>query len=74
MSAKPSGAPIWSYPKFVASLGVGRKVFGGGAVCTKLQPPVASPTGTVYLRCGLADGTPGTGDMDAPGRGTGRPG
>ena len=25
--------------------------------------------GIVYLRYGLADGTPGTGDMSAPGRG-----
>ena len=33
-----------------------------------LEPPVASPKGTVYLRYGLADGTPETGDMGAPDR------
>src|SRR3712207_4404873 len=55
--------------------GVGKKVFDGGAVPTNvtlLKPPVASPKGTVYLRYGLADGTPGTGDMSAPDRGAGR--
>ena len=53
-------------------LGVGKKVFDGGAVPTNLtllEPPVAGGTGTVYLRFGLADGTPGTGDMSAPDRG-----
>ncbi|MEV5409006.1 hypothetical protein AB0K60_09225 [Thermopolyspora sp. NPDC052614] len=56
-------------------LGVGKKVFDGGAVPTNvtlLEPPVASTKGTVYLRYGLADGTPGTGDMSAPDRGVGR--
>jgi hypothetical protein len=56
-------------------LGVGKKVFDGGAVPTNvtlLEPPVAGPTGTVYLRYGLADGTPETGDMSAPDRGAGR--
>ena len=33
-----------------------------------LEPPAAGPTGTVYLRYALADGTPGTGDMSAPDR------
>ena len=50
-------------------------MFDGGAVPTNvtvLEPPVASPMGTVYLRYGLADGTPGTGDMSAPDRGAGR--
>jgi hypothetical protein len=50
-------------------------VFDGGAVPTNvtlLEPPVAGPKGTVYLRYGLADGTPGTGDMSAPDRGAGR--
>jgi hypothetical protein len=50
-------------------LGAGKKVFDGGAVPTNvtlLQPPVASPNGIVFLRYGLADGTPGTGDMSAP--------
>jgi hypothetical protein len=37
-----------------------------------LEPPAAGPKGTVYLRYGLAEGTPGTGDMSAPGRGAGR--
>jgi hypothetical protein len=39
---------------------------------TLLEPPVASSKGTVYLRYGLTDGTPGTGDMSAPDRGAGR--
>ncbi|GAA1547055.1 hypothetical protein GCM10009730_65210 [Streptomyces albidochromogenes] len=38
---------------------------------TLLAPPAASPRGTVYLRYGLADGTPATGDMSAPDRGAG---
>jgi len=41
-----------------------KKVFDGGVVpanVTLLEPPVASPKGTVYLRYGLADGTPATG-------------
>ena len=44
---------------------------GSGAVPTNvrlLEPPVASPKGTVYLRYGLADGTPETRDMSAPDR------
>jgi hypothetical protein len=56
-------------------LGLGTKVFDGGAVPTNgtlLAPPVASPKGTVYLRYGLADGTPATGDMSAPDRGVRR--
>src|SRR4051812_13137364 len=60
---------LWVHP---IMLGVGKKVFDGGAVPTNvtlLEPPAASPTGTVYLRYGLADGTPGTGDMSAPDRG-----
>jgi dihydrofolate reductase len=63
---------LWVHP---IVLGVGKKVFDGGAVPTNLtllEPPVASPKGTVYLRYGLADGTPGTGDMSAPDRGAGR--
>jgi dihydrofolate reductase len=62
---------LWVHP---IVLGVGKKVFDGGAVPTNitlLEPPVASPKGTVYLRYGLADGTPGTGDMSAPDRGVG---
>ena len=63
---------LWVHP---IVLGVGKKVFDGGAVPTNvtlLEPPVAGPKGTVYLRYGLADGTPGTGDMSAPDRGAGR--
>ncbi|KHO21391.1 dihydrofolate reductase family protein [Mycolicibacterium setense] len=54
---------LWIHP---IMLGAGKKVFDGGAVPTNvtlLQPPVASPNGIVYLRYGLADGTPATGDM-----------
>ncbi|MFE5589978.1 dihydrofolate reductase family protein [Streptomyces sp. NPDC056549] len=50
------------------------KLFDAGAVpsnLTLLAPPVASPNGTVFLRYGLADGTPATGDMSAPDRGVG---
>ena len=62
---------IWLHP---ITLGVGKKVFDGGAVPTNLtllEAPAASPTGSVLLRYGLADGTPGTGDMSAPDRGLG---
>ncbi len=65
---------LWVHP---IVLGVGKQVFDGGAVPTNvtlLDPPVAGPTGTVYLRYGLADGTPRTGDMSAPDRGDGRDG
>ncbi|MFI5814957.1 hypothetical protein ACIA7S_28860 [Streptomyces sp. NPDC051643] len=66
------GLDLWVHP---VVLGVGKKVFDGGAVPTNitlLEPPAAGPKGTVYLRYGLADGTPGTGDMSAPDRGAGR--
>ncbi|MDP7737878.1 dihydrofolate reductase family protein [Mycobacterium paragordonae] len=64
---------LWVHP---IVLGVGKKVFDGGfeggfergLVPTNLrllEPPVASPNGTVYLRYGLLDGTPATGDMSA---------
>ena len=59
---------LWVHP---IVLGTGKKVFDGGAVPTNvtlLEPPVASPRGTVFLRYGLADGTPATGDMSAPRR------
>jgi dihydrofolate reductase len=59
---------LWVHP---IMLGVGKKVFDGGAVPTNvtlLEPPVTSAKGTVYLRYGLADGTPATGDMTAPDR------
>ena len=56
---------LWLHP---IMLGVGKKVFDGGVVPTNLtllEPPVAGPRGTVYLRYELADGTPETGDMSA---------
>lgn len=62
---------LWVHP---IVLGVGKKVFDAGAVPTNLTllaPPVAGPTGTVYLRYGLTQGIPGTGDMSAPDRGAG---
>lgn len=62
---------LWVHP---IVLGVGKKLFEDGAVPTNvtlLQPPVANPNGTVYLRYGLADGVPRTGDMSAPDRGLG---
>ena len=62
---------LWVHP---IVLGVGKKVFDGGAVPTNVEllaPPAASPTGTVHLRYGLAAGTPATGDMAAPDRGLG---
>ncbi len=57
---------LWLHPII---LGVGKKVFDGGAVPTNvslLEPPLTSPKGTVYLRYGLAEGIPRTGDMSAP--------
>src|SRR4051812_49122021 len=62
---------LWVHP---VMLGVGKKVFEEGTVPTNvtlLEPPVSSPKGSVYLRYGLAEGTPGTGDMSAPDRGVG---
>jgi dihydrofolate reductase len=63
---------LWVHP---VVLGIGKKVFDGGAVPTNvtlLEPPVAGPKGPVYLRYQRADGTPGTGDMSAPEPGGGR--
>jgi dihydrofolate reductase len=63
---------LWVHP---IVLGVGKKVFDGGAVPTNvtlLEPPFAGPKGSVFLRYGLAEGTPGTGDMSAPDRGARR--
>ncbi|MEU6341079.1 dihydrofolate reductase family protein [Streptomyces sp. NPDC046977] len=63
---------LWVHP---IVLGVGKKVFDGGTVPTNLtllEPPATSPKGTVHLRYGLAAGTPATGDMTAPDRGTNR--
>jgi dihydrofolate reductase len=54
---------LWVHP---IVLGVGKKVFDDGAVPTNvtlLEPPVTSPNGIVFLRYGLAEGTPATGDM-----------
>ncbi|SED89251.1 dihydrofolate reductase family protein [Streptomyces sp. TLI_105] len=62
---------LWLHP---VVLGVGKKVFEDGAVPTNvtlLEPPEASPKGTVHLRYGRAEGTPVTGDMSAPDRGLG---
>jgi dihydrofolate reductase len=63
---------LWLHP---VVLGVGKKVFEEGAVPTNvtlLEPPAATPKGAVYLRYGLADGTPRTGDMSAPDLGLGQ--
>jgi dihydrofolate reductase len=63
---------LWVHP---IVLGVGKKVFDGGAVPTNvtlLEPPLAGPKGSVFLRYGLADGVPATGDMSAPDRGVAR--
>jgi len=60
---------LWLHP---IVLGVGKKVFDGGAVPTSLtllEPPAAGGKGTVLLRYGLAEGAPATGDMTAPDRG-----
>ncbi|MEW1958687.1 dihydrofolate reductase family protein [Kineococcus sp. NPDC059986] len=56
---------LWLHPLL---LGQGKKVFDGGAVpsnLTLLTPPDAGPQGSVFLRYGLRDGVPGTGDMTA---------
>src|SRR3954465_5926700 len=63
---------LWVHPII---LGGGKKVFDGGAVPTNVtlvEPPLAGPKGTVYLRYALAAGTPATGDMTAPDRGVAR--
>ncbi|MCA2216408.1 dihydrofolate reductase family protein [Jidongwangia harbinensis] len=60
---------LWIFPLV---LGVGKKVFDGGAVpanLTLLEPPVTSAKGAVLLRYGLAAGTPATGDMARDDRG-----
>ena len=60
---------LWLHP---VVLGVGKKVFDGGEVPTNLtllEPPAAGAKGTVFLRYGLAEGMPATGDMSAPERG-----
>jgi dihydrofolate reductase len=60
---------LWVHP---ITLGVGKKIFDGGTVPTNLtllEAPTAGPKGSVFLRYGLAEGTPATGDMSAPDRG-----
>ena len=55
---------LWVHP---IVLGVGKKVFDGGAVPTSLAllaSPVAGPRGTVYLRYGRVEGIPATAEMD----------
>jgi dihydrofolate reductase len=62
---------LWVHPIL---LGVGKKVFEDGTVPTNvtlLEAPIVGPKGSVYLRYGLAEGTPATGDMSAPDRGLG---
>ncbi|MFC7529366.1 dihydrofolate reductase family protein [Actinoplanes sp. GCM10030250] len=61
---------LWIFP---IVLGVGKKVFDGGAVPANLEllePPVTSAKGAVLLRYGVGAGTPGTGDMRREDRGT----
>ncbi|WP_062430752.1 dihydrofolate reductase family protein [Herbidospora daliensis] len=54
---------LWLFP---IVLGVGKKVFDGGAVpanLTLLEPPATSAKGAVLLRYGLGEGVPAVGDM-----------
>ncbi|WP_026554771.1 dihydrofolate reductase family protein [Arthrobacter sp. 35W] len=56
---------LWVYPIL---LGSGKKVFADGVVPANLrliEPVVASPSGAVFQRYELAEGTPATGDMSA---------
>jgi dihydrofolate reductase len=60
---------LWIFP---IVLGVGKKVFDGGAVPANLEllePPVTSPKGAVLLRYGVGPGEPGAGDMRRQDRG-----
>ncbi|GIF07016.1 dihydrofolate reductase family protein [Actinoplanes siamensis] len=60
---------LWIFPIL---LGVGKKVFDGGAIPAELallEPPVTSPAGAVLLRYGFGTGTPRGGDMRREGRG-----
>lgn len=63
---------LWLHP---IVLGVGKKLFDGGEIPTNitlLDPPTATPTGTVHLRYARAEGTPATGDMTTEDRGASR--
>ncbi len=54
---------LWVHPIL---LGSGKRIFDAGTVPANLRlvdPPVASASGTVFLRYELADGVPATGDM-----------
>lgn len=54
---------LWVYPIL---LGTGKKVFAQGTVPANLEllaPPVASPSGAVHLRYGLAPGEPASGEV-----------
>jgi dihydrofolate reductase len=58
---------LWLHP---VVLGVGKKVFDGGAVpanLTLVEPPFTTPKGSVLLRYALAEGIPTTGDMTTRG-------
>ncbi|MCF0093884.1 dihydrofolate reductase family protein [Micromonospora sp. MH99] len=60
---------LWIFP---IVLGVGKKVFDGGAVpanLTLVEPPATSAKGAVLLRYRLDEGTPTTGDMTRDDRG-----
>jgi len=64
---------LWIYPLV---LGTGKRVFGSGAVpsnLTLIEPAITSPRGAVLARYARADGTPSTGDMSAPDRGSTTP-
>ena len=57
---------LWVHPIL---LGSGKRIFDARRVPANLRlidPPVASPNGTVLLRYELADGVPATGDMSQP--------
>ncbi|MGW5350217.1 dihydrofolate reductase family protein [Streptomyces sp. NPDC004031] len=62
---------LWVHPLV---LGAGKKVFDAGTVPTNLtllEAPATSPKGTVFLRYGVGEGVPRTGDMSKPDLGLG---
>jgi dihydrofolate reductase len=64
---------LWIYPILV---GAGKRVFAGGAVpsnLTLLERAFTSPMGVVFAHYALAGGTPSTGDMTRPDRGSSTP-